>query len=64
MAYINDHVCIFSLTKCRLGWIMHSKVKRYMEYLFHVLLAGDVSGRSWIIVARGPAVPAAEALKH
>ncbi|MNL15471.1 hypothetical protein D3C87_1364590 [compost metagenome] len=43
---------------------MHSKVKRYMEYLFHVLLAGDVSGRSWIIVARGPAVPAAEALTH
>lgn len=43
---------------------MHSKVKRYMEYLFHVSLAGDVSGRSWIIVARGPDVPAAEALKH
>ncbi|GEM_PF-9626 len=43
---------------------MHSKVKRYMEYLFHVLLAGDVSGRSWIIVARGPDVPAAEALTH
>jgi hypothetical protein len=32
---------------------MHSKVKHYMEFLFYVLFAGDVSGRSWIIVACG-----------
>jgi hypothetical protein len=32
---------------------MHSKVKEDMEFLFYIGLAGDVFGRSWIIVICG-----------
>ena len=43
---------------------MHSKVRHFMEFSFYILLAGDVPRRSWIIVACGPDMPAAEALTH